>query len=41
MFVGHWTEEELKEKVWPGDEAVVDSALGTVYVGYNDENKKA
>ncbi|KAF7326627.1 hypothetical protein MVEN_02599400 [Mycena venus] len=41
MFVGQWRDEELKEKVWPGDEAVVDSALGSIFVGYSDELKKA
>jgi len=39
MFVGQWTEEEVKQKEWPGDEAHVDSALGSVYVGYDDEKK--
>ncbi|KAJ7270763.1 hypothetical protein B0H12DRAFT_1093757 [Mycena haematopus] len=39
LFVGEWTEEEAKEKAWPGDEAVVDSALGSVFVGYSDEQK--
>ncbi|KAJ6524548.1 hypothetical protein B0H19DRAFT_1200233 [Mycena capillaripes] len=40
MFVGEWKEEELKQQVWPGDEAVVSSAFGSVYVGYADEKKK-
>ncbi|KAJ6463397.1 hypothetical protein C8R45DRAFT_841070, partial [Mycena sanguinolenta] len=39
LFIGEWTEEEAKAKVWPGDEAVVDSALGSIYVGYSDEQK--
>ncbi|KAF7324368.1 hypothetical protein MSAN_02523300 [Mycena sanguinolenta] len=39
LFIGEWTEEEAKAKIWPGDEAAVDSALGTVYVGYSDEQK--
>ncbi|KAJ6595713.1 hypothetical protein DFH09DRAFT_145607 [Mycena vulgaris] len=41
MFVGPWTEGELEEGVWAGDEAVVDSKLGSVYVGYDDEEKSA
>jgi len=40
MFVGDWTEEELKQEAWVGDEASVDSALGSVSVAYNDEKKK-
>ncbi|KAJ7855018.1 hypothetical protein B0H14DRAFT_2579610 [Mycena olivaceomarginata] len=41
MFVGEWKEEEVKQKVWPGDELVVNSLLGSIYVGYNDEKTKA
>ncbi|KAJ6595712.1 hypothetical protein DFH09DRAFT_1135385 [Mycena vulgaris] len=37
MFVGPWTEGELEQGVWAGDEAVVDSKLGGVYVGYEVE----
>ncbi|KAJ7485425.1 hypothetical protein FB451DRAFT_1229725 [Mycena latifolia] len=40
MFVGTWTKAELEEGVWAGDEAVVDSKLGSVYVEYDDEKKK-
>ncbi|KAJ6478572.1 hypothetical protein C8R47DRAFT_1138877 [Mycena vitilis] len=40
MFVGHWTEEEVKQKAWAGDEASISSSLGTVYVGYDDDEKK-
>ncbi|KAJ7153536.1 hypothetical protein C8R43DRAFT_885468, partial [Mycena crocata] len=39
MFVGEWTKEELEENMWAGDEAVVNSQLGTVYVGYDTEKK--
>ncbi|KAJ7664283.1 hypothetical protein B0H17DRAFT_1211291 [Mycena rosella] len=41
VFVGAWTQGELEEGVWAGDEAVVDSKLGSVYVGYDDEDLKA
>jgi len=43
MFVGNsnWTEEEMKQKSWAGDEAFVDSALGSVFVGYSDEQEQA
>ncbi|KAJ7889953.1 hypothetical protein B0H14DRAFT_2691384 [Mycena olivaceomarginata] len=41
MFIGEWKEEEVKQKVWPGDELVVNSLLGSIYVGYNDEKTKA
>ncbi|KAJ7634740.1 hypothetical protein FB45DRAFT_909726 [Roridomyces roridus] len=39
LFVGDWREEELKQKKWPGDEATVDSMMGSVWVGYSDEVK--
>ncbi|KAJ7126072.1 hypothetical protein C8R44DRAFT_780990 [Mycena epipterygia] len=40
MFVGEWTQADMEEGVWTGDEAVVDSKLGTVHVGYEDDVKK-
>jgi hypothetical protein len=41
LFVGSWTEGEAKATVWAGDEAIVDAALGSIYVGYDDEPGKA
>lgn len=41
MFVGEWTQADLEEGVWTGDEAVVDSKLGTICVGYEDDVKKS
>ncbi|KAJ7512635.1 hypothetical protein B0H11DRAFT_1946609 [Mycena galericulata] len=38
LFVGEWKESELKEDSWKGDEAVVYAKLGSVFVGYSDEN---
>ncbi|KAJ7222527.1 hypothetical protein GGX14DRAFT_514210 [Mycena pura] len=41
MFVGEWSQAETGEAVWSGDEAHVESTMGTVYVGYDDETKKS
>ncbi|KAJ7741426.1 hypothetical protein DFH07DRAFT_57452 [Mycena maculata] len=39
LFVGDWRKGELEQETWNGDEAVLDSKMGSVYVGYDDEKK--
>ncbi|KAJ7222532.1 hypothetical protein GGX14DRAFT_664118 [Mycena pura] len=42
FFIGEWAQPEGGEgrgAVWPGDEADVESMIGTVYMGYEDEKE--
>ncbi|KAJ7042775.1 hypothetical protein C8F04DRAFT_1074736 [Mycena alexandri] len=39
VFVGEWRKDEEEKRGWDGDEAFVDSKLGTVHIQYNDEAK--
>jgi hypothetical protein len=38
MLVGTWKEEET-DGAWTGDEAIVDAKMGSLHVGYEDEDE--